>query len=408
MAASRFLRLTLRAVASLAAAGVLYLILLAVLILYDRSTNLELPTPTGPFAVGRTTFDWVNDARTDELAPSSPSHESSAKREMLVWIWYPASASPSAQPSGYRPNWWLDAYAKSSGRFGTFLDHDAAKIHVHSSDDPPISPAQPSYPVVIFRAGLGALTTDYTTLIEDLASHGYIVVGFDAPYRTGVVVFPDGRAIFRPPQLNPDGMPDADAQSFIESLLPMWITDTQFVADRLARLNASDPQGRFTGRLDLNHLGMFGHSFGGAQTLQFCHDDPRCKAGIDVDGNPFGSVVREGLAQPFMLLLEHMNIWLPGDREVLARLQQAYGGLLGSRLYLRLRGANHFSFSDQILVKPRYIVGPLLFLTGGFYQRRGLAASSAAIHTFFDVYLKGQPASLFDTLRMDYPELEGR
>jgi predicted dienelactone hydrolase len=35
------------------------------------------------------------------------------------------------------------------------------------------------------RAGGGGLTTDYTTLAEDLASHGYIVVGFDAPYPSG-------------------------------------------------------------------------------------------------------------------------------------------------------------------------------------------------------------------------------
>jgi hypothetical protein len=32
------------------------------------------------------------------------------------------------------------------------------------------------------------------TLAEDLASHGYIVVGFDA-LRTGRVVFPDGRVM---------------------------------------------------------------------------------------------------------------------------------------------------------------------------------------------------------------------
>lgn len=32
----------------------------------------------------------------------------------------------------------------------------------------------PSYPVVLIRAGLAALTTDYTAVAEDLASHGYI------------------------------------------------------------------------------------------------------------------------------------------------------------------------------------------------------------------------------------------
>jgi len=41
---------------------------------------------------------------------------------------------------------------------------------------------------------------NYSTLAEDLASHGYVVVAFDAPYRTGQVVFPDGRVIARTPE----------------------------------------------------------------------------------------------------------------------------------------------------------------------------------------------------------------
>jgi hypothetical protein len=78
--------------------------------------------------------------------------------------------------------------------------------------------------------------------------------GFDAPYRTGVVVFPDGAS----------AASTANALPLVDQLLPMWSGDAQFVIDRLERLNAADPSGRFTGHLDLQHLGIFGHSFGGA------------------------------------------------------------------------------------------------------------------------------------------------
>jgi predicted dienelactone hydrolase len=47
------------------------------------------------------------------------------------------------------------------------------------------------------------LTIDFTTLAEDLASHGYVVVGFDAPYRTFVVVLPDNRVVIRPQRTIP-------------------------------------------------------------------------------------------------------------------------------------------------------------------------------------------------------------
>ena len=67
---------------------------------------------------------------------------------------------------------------------GTILFRDPARIHAHSFLDGTLpSSGQSRYPVVVLRGGLGALTTQYTTLAEDLASHGYVVVGFDAVRR---------------------------------------------------------------------------------------------------------------------------------------------------------------------------------------------------------------------------------
>src|SRR4029077_13534314 len=230
-----------------------------------------------------------------------------------------------------------------------FLTRDLRMVSTHSSPDARISPEPPSYPVVIMRAGGGALTTDFTTLADDLASHGYVVVGFDAPYRTVVVVLPDGRVLVRPPTANPENLSAADGDRLINKLLPMWSGDTKFVVDQLDRLNSADPSGRFTGRLDMRRLGMFGHSFGGATALQFCHDDSRCKAGIDIDGAPHGTVVKEGLVQPFLFLLsDHGDLSCRGARAVFADIESIYNLLPNGRLLLSIRGANHFSCSDQI------------------------------------------------------------
>ncbi len=144
---------------------------------------------------------------------------------------------------------------------------------------------------------------NYATLAEDLASHGYVVVGFDAPYRTGRVVFPDGRLITRTPENNPELVSGKEFTRRANKLLAAWTADIAFVLDRLERLNTSDPSGRFARRLDMTRIGVFGHSFGGAQAAQFCHDDERCRAGIDIDGAPLGSVVLAGIHKPFMFLL---------------------------------------------------------------------------------------------------------
>jgi predicted dienelactone hydrolase len=325
-------------------------------------------------------------------------------------MWYPSAAATSAAPAEYLPAPWRTALAQDSGALmSEYLTRDLALVRTHSTVDPDVSMEQRSYPVVIMRAGGGALTTDFTTLAEDLASHGYFVVGFDAPYRTFVVVLPDGRVISRPPTNDPENLSSDEANRLINRLLPMWTSDTKFVVSQLERLNAADPSGKFTGRLEMQRLGMFGHSFGGAQTLQFCHDDPRCKAGIDIDGAPYGSVVQEGLKQPVLFLLsDHSRDTAdPASEQILANFQSIHDRLPGGRRYVTIRGANHFSFSDQMLVKSQYVIGLMRLLgVSRLEGRRGLAITSEYVHAFFDVYLKDAPADLLNKPSQLYPEVQ--
>jgi predicted dienelactone hydrolase len=398
-------RVLARGLAAAAGFAVLGLITLLALLWREHATALTLPAPTGHFAVGRTRYTWVNDSEADELAPSP-----GAKREVVVWIWYPSSATTSAAPAEYLPPAWRQACAQSSGvLMGEFLTRDPSVVRVHARSDPDVSSEERVYPVVIMRAGGGALTTDFTTLAEDLASHGYVVVGFDAPYRSFVVVLPDGRVVTRPPADNPENLGADEAKRLIGRLLPMWTSDTRFVVSQLGRLDVADPSGRFTGRLDLERLGMFGHSFGGATALQFCHDDPRCRAGIDIDGAPHGSVVREGLEQPFMFLLsDHSREQSdPASARILADIRSLYDRLPSGRLLVTIRGANHFSFSDQILVKSHYVIGLMRWLGFGRLDgRRGLAITAEYVRTFFDVYLKGAPVDRLTSLSRRYPEVD--
>jgi predicted dienelactone hydrolase len=246
-------------------------------------------------------YAWADDATLDALAPVPGT-----KRELLAWIWYPSVAGgQSVVIDDYVPAPMRAAAGPARGVL-SFLTRDPSKVHAHSARNSDVSPQQRSYPVVIMRAGASAGVMNYTTLAEDLASHGYVVVGFDAPYRNGVVVFPDGRVMRETPENNPELCAERKGEErarCINKLLAAWTADIAFVLDRLERLNTSDASDKFMGRLDMTRVGVFGDSFGGAQAAQFCHDDSRCKAGIDIDGRPFGSVIREGIYRPFMFLL---------------------------------------------------------------------------------------------------------
>ena len=96
----------------------------------EHRTDLTLPAPTGPFAVGRTIRDWKGQGR-----------------ELLVWIWYPAERGQPADdywPRQLRPPplpWMF-----------RLLTRDLSKVHGHSARDASVSRQQPSYPVLIMRA----------------------------------------------------------------------------------------------------------------------------------------------------------------------------------------------------------------------------------------------------------------
>jgi dienelactone hydrolase len=369
----------------------------------DHTRETTLPSPTGPFAVGRTTYVWSDAAQAEPMAP-----EQGTKRELVAWIWYPAATRPPSQTvDDYLPAPWRSALERQSGvLFTQFLTRDLSRVRAHSIRDAEVSPEQRSYPVVLMRAGLAALTTDYTTLAEDLASHGYVVVGFDAPYRSFVVVFPDGRTIARAPQNNADLVDGPQQEQLANKLVQAWSADMGFALDQLERLNTSDP--RFLGRLDMHRVGVFGHSLGGATALQFCHDDSRCKAGIDVDGAPLGSVISEGVTQPFMFLLsDHRSESDAETRPVEANIRSIYDRLPSDgRVEIVIRGANHYMFSDGAMLKSPLVIRVMRTLgTLGLDGRRQVAVTRHYISTFFDVYLQAAPASKLQN-QTEYPEIE--
>jgi predicted dienelactone hydrolase len=214
----------------------------------------------------------------------------------------------------------------------------------------------------------------------------------------------------RTPENNPELVTGRQLELRAKKLLAAWTSDMAFALDRLAQLNASDASGRFTGRLDLSRVGVFGHSFGGAQAAQLCHDDSRCKAGIDIDGAPVGSVIQAGIDRPFMFLLsDHSHESGPESSQVMANIQSIYNRLpADGRLLIMIRGANHFTFSDDGAMLKSHVVRGVLRLFGmlGIDGPRQLEVTAYCVHSFFDVYLKGAGSSRLTIASPRYPEIQ--
>src|SRR5205814_3502222 len=133
----RLARRMLKGIAILAVLGMLGVGVLLGSLWLEHRTEITLPAPTGPFAVGRVIYDWTDDAHSDPLAPVPGT-----KRELLVWIWYPAVTGPSAAVADDYVPAQLRAPARPAGllsRVFGLLTRDLSKVHGHSARDPDVS-----------------------------------------------------------------------------------------------------------------------------------------------------------------------------------------------------------------------------------------------------------------------------
>jgi hypothetical protein len=68
-------------------------------------------------------------------------------------------------------------------------------LKTNSSRDLPVSPREKDYPVLIFSHGWGEHYSHSTILMEELASHGYIVFSIAHHYECKFSFYPDGQTI---------------------------------------------------------------------------------------------------------------------------------------------------------------------------------------------------------------------
>ncbi|WP_126630264.1 alpha/beta hydrolase family protein [Dictyobacter alpinus] len=377
---------------------VLILLLIGVIILAAGVTLLDvqrhraavLPAPTGSSAVGRMEYDWRDQSQDDPLAPRAGT-----KRELVVWSWYPAAQTRNVHFAPYLPAQWAQASDNQ-------IVQSSDAVQTHSVDQAPLAPDAARYPVLIFEPGMGKMPTQYTTLLEDLASHGYIIFAITPTYSSNMVVFPDGRKAEASSAGNLDNVSNIQAAG--NQLVSVWAKDVIFVMDQLGRLNTTRGN-RFSEHLDLTRLGVFGHSFGGATAAQVCHLDARCKAGIDLDGDLFGDSVQTSLKQPFMVIQHDIGACSDNDCRVFQReIQSTLRTVPQTKRYsLSIKGTEHFNFSDYAAYfSLLHAFGQL----GSIDGLRGIQITRAYVRAFFDRYLNSISSPLLNAATSTYPEVQ--
>lgn len=363
-----------------------------------------LPTPSGPLAIGTAEQHLVDAAR-----PEAYSSDPDDRRELMLRVWYPSPAT-----TGDVEPYWRDGAVRSRAVTSMtplpwFTFTHLGLTRTHSITDAPIDTGA-RYPAIIYSHGLGiGWAGANMTLVEELASHGYIVIAINHAHLGSMSIFPDGRqvpfdtatarAMATPPpdeirelQVEMQATRDATRQIALYdhgmALMPDTIlgpvtraldvqgADQRALIDQLEawRTNGTGPA--WASAIDLDRIGLMGMSLGGSAAFETCRLDPRCRAGVNIDGfHPRQLGVGQHNA-PFLYFNRAEHLLYTANVE---------HSSAPSRVVL-VHDVTHFNFFDFALMSPLYRA---LGVLGPIDGRRGLEILSHHARVFFDRTLKG-------------------
>ena len=243
------------------------------------SSNLikfnNLPKPDGPFDVGSMKFYWVDESRKEWYLDSYLD-----KRKLMVQIWYPA-----LQPVDQKSMFYIERmderlkYISNELEVPEYLLKNIVDIKSNSYKD--ALSIEGRFPVILFSHGLGGMRTQNSIQFEALASHGYIVVSTDHMYDSNIALYPDQN--FAINLSHTDSLDGSDWYEIRNKQIDYRVGDISFLIDKLYEINNGDIKTTLQQKINLDKIGIFGHSFGGATSILSTIRDNRIDACLTYD-----------------------------------------------------------------------------------------------------------------------------
>jgi dienelactone hydrolase len=353
-----------------------------------------LPNITGLYGVGVTTKHLIDINR-----PENFTTDPTDVREMMVQLWYPIEKTTTSgtriEYMDYPTFQWL----KNLSPVPLFTIPNNAYQFVRPHGRNQTNIAEGKFPVVIFSPGYDGVYQIYTSFIEDLVSHGFVVVSINHPYVSGITVFPDGRTV---------GLAEVPTeptaqQEFFNMSLRTIVEDAKFVLDKMTEMNETDPD--FLGHFDLSEVGMYGHSFGGANTAVCCFEDERFRAGLTLDGVFYQQFISGNINVPFLFMFAEAH--LTNDSTIM----YMWNHTTNDTFNMNISGSTHYAFTDVGVLLSHLVplIPPRILLFGSIAPKRMVNITRIFVTVFFEVYLKGEPierlldlSTYFDEVQIDY------
>jgi len=348
----------------------------------------DIKSPTGNYKVGTQIFYWTDNDREEWFTDIEGD-----KRELVIQVWYPSSGENNAKVG------WID---NPSIRTNAIIDKfDVPKFiakAIDRVDTDSFLNANPiekgSFPVIIFSHGFEGFRSQNTTQIQELASNGYIVFSVDHTYDAVLTILEDGRTI-SPAEKYCYG---CEAEEFYDIFIPQIntrISDMRFLIDQIEKLKTAKIESNFSHLMDIDRLGIFGHSFGGGTSLAVTILDPRIKSCLSLDGwyvpiHP--DIYEKGLSKPFLHLGQ--VAWDEAiNYEILDKILESKEGI-GYKL--SLKGAHHYDFTDSPHLSK---LASSFKLSSDLDSQEILDVTNTAVIGFFNTHLKSVDNNWLDKIK---------
>jgi dienelactone hydrolase len=160
-------------------------------------------------------------------------------------------------------------------------------------------------PLVLYSPGWGGTRTESRAQVENLASHGFVVVGVD-DYASDRAADPDQGASF-------ELLTEAQTEESMRRAVRHVATQGGRIVEVLAALRDGQLPD-LAGRISLDRVGVLGMSIGGPSGLEAASRDPHIVAVYNLDGGLFGDAARR-IGVPNYFLMSSREAF-PSDAEL--------------------------------------------------------------------------------------------
>jgi dienelactone hydrolase len=258
----------------------------------------DLPKPLGRYTIGTMIETWVDNDREEWFTEDDLDDV----RRIVVQFWYPIDDGIGK----YSP--YMDQWKRRLGPISEQVEVNKALIHsikdvkTNSYLNATMKKMDDKMPLIIFSHGLGGMRMQNTIQMEALASEGYFVLAIDHSYDANITLFEDGSsADFRSAS---EG--ELTVQEFWDLRIPQINTRSDDVIFVLNQIESFIDSGDgFWNSIDMDRIGMMGHSFGGATAIITATRDDRLDACMALDGwiVPIeSSYIQNGMKVPLLYI----------------------------------------------------------------------------------------------------------